>query len=124
MNGADVLLYVNGDVVGSQTNVKFDEKTAEIDMSSKDGRAKRVIAGRYSATVTLDALYLASDTAYGALKSAMRDGTLVTIVRQDEETTHEEADAVVTSLSEAAPDQDAVKVSVDLAIDGEWAQGS
>ncbi len=124
MNGTDVLVLVEGVAVGSQRDATFDETNAEIDMSSKDGREQRVIAGRYSAKVTLDALYVPSDAAYAMLKAAMRNGTLVQINRQEEGTILESAMAVVTSLSEKAPDQDAAVVSVGLTIDGGWESGS
>jgi len=124
MNGADILIWIDGNMVGSQRDVTIDETTAEIDMSSKDARERRVIAGRYSANISLDALYVPSDTAYTALKAAMRDGTLVEVVRIEEGSVLESANAVVTSLSEKGPDQDAATVSIGLAIDGAWVTGS
>lgn len=124
MNGADVLLLVDGVAVGSQRGVKFDESTAETDVSSKDSRATRVIAGRYKANVTLDALYVPDDASYQALKTAMRDGTLIQINRQEENTILESANALVTSISEDGPDQDAATISISLTIDGEWESGS
>ena len=124
MNGADILIWIEGNMVGSQRDVTIDETTAEIDMSSKDARERRVIAGRYSANISLDALYVPSDTAYIALKAAMRDGTLVEVVRIEEGSVLESANAVVTSLSEKGPDQDAATVSIGLAIDGAWVTGS
>lgn len=120
MNGADVLVLIEGTLVGSQRDVSFEETSESIDTSSKDSRARRVIPGRYSATMSLDALYVPDDTAYLALKAAMRDGTLVTVRRQEEGSALEEAEAVVTSLSEEGPDQDAATVSVSFDIDGEW----
>lgn len=128
INGADVLLLVNtGTVelptwtaVGSQRDVTFEESTEEIDVSSKDAREKRVLAGRYSSSVTLDALFIPTDTAYTELKDAMRNGDLVQVVRQYDETNVEKASAVVTSLSETFPDQDGATVSVSLTIDGAW----
>ena len=124
MNGADILIWIDGNMVGSQRDVTIDETTAEIDMSSKDARERRVIAGRYSANLSLDALYVPSDTAYAALKAAMRAGTLVEVVRIEEGSVLESANAVVTSLSEKGPDQDAATVSIGLAIDGAWVTGS
>src|SRR5690606_2697817 len=44
--------------VASQRDVTFDENTAEINMSSKDTRAAKVDAGRYSASCTLESLYV------------------------------------------------------------------
>jgi len=124
MNGADVLVLVEGDLVGSQRDVTFDETTESIDMSSKDSRARRVEPGRYSATVSLDGLYVPDDEAYERLKSAMRVGTKVQLMRQEEGVILESAMAVVTSLSEAAPDEEGCTVSSSYDIDGEWLEGS
>lgn len=124
MNGSDVLLLVEGVAVGSQRDVTFEETTAEIDMSSKDSRAFRVIGGRYKSTVTLDALYVPDDASYVALKAAMRAGTLIQINRQEDDAILESANALVTSISEAAPDQDGATISVGLTIDDEWESGS
>ncbi len=130
MNGADVLLYVNTGTevspvltaVGSQRDVSFEETTEIVDVSSKDSRSKRVIGGRYGASVTLDALYVPDDAAYLALKGAMRSGELILIRRQEEGSNIEEADALITSLSETGPDQDAATVSISLTIDGDWSE--
>ena len=124
MNGADVLVMIDGEFVGSQRDVTFEETTESIDFSSKDSRAQRVEPGRYSASVSLDALYVPSDTAYQSLKDAMRNGVKVQLIRVQESATLESCDAVVTSLSEAAPDQDAVTVSASFDVDGEWTSGS
>jgi len=130
MNGADVLLLVNTgtaavpvyEAVGSQRDVTFDEATDEIDVSSKDSRAKRVLPGRYSASLSLDALYVPTNDAYLALRSAMRDGDLILVARQEEEVTTETANALITSLSETFPDAGEGTISIGLTIDGEWAE--
>ncbi len=124
MNGTDILLLVDNTAVGSQRDVSFDETTAEIDMSSKDSRAFRTIAGRYKATVSLDAVYVPDDACYLLLKAAMRNGTLIQVIREEEGEVLESAAALVTSLSEKGPDQDAATVAVGLTIDGEWTSGS
>ena len=130
MNGTDVLLLVNTgtpsvpsyEAVGSQRDVTFDETTEEIDVSSKDGRAKRVLAGRYGSTVSLDALYVPTDDAYLALRDAMRDGDLILVALENDGVTEETADALVTSLSRNFPDQAEGTVSISLTIDGEWTE--
>ena len=130
MNGTDILLLVNTGTalvpvyvaVGSQRDATFGETNEAIDMSSKDSRAKRVLAGRYTAEITMEALYVPSDTAFLALKDAMRNGTLIKVVREESGVSIEEVNAVVTDLSQAAPDQDAATVSIGLAIDGEWVE--
>ena len=124
MNGSDVLLLVDGVPVGSQRGVTFEETTAEIDVSSKDSRATCVLGGRYGATVELDALYVPNDASYQALKTAMRAGTLIQVNRQEDGAILESADALVTSISETAPDQEGATISVSLRIDGEWESGS
>lgn len=123
-NGTAVLVMIDGDVIGSQRNVTFNETTAEVDTSSKDQREMTVIAGRYAATVELDALYVPDDNGYERLKAAMRNGSLITVIREEEGQVLESAGALVTSLSEAAPDQDAATVSVSLRISGAWVSGS
>ncbi len=130
MNGTDILLLVNTGTplapvyvaVGSQRDATFGETNEAIDMSSKDSRAKRVLAGRYTAEITMEALYVPSDASYQALKDALRNGTLIKVVREELGVSIEEVNAVVTDLSQAAPDQDAATVSIGLAIDGEWVE--
>ncbi len=129
-NGSDVLLLVNTGTeqapvytaVGSQRDVSFEETSEPIDASSKTSRAGRFLAGRYGATVSLEHLYVSSDAGYLALKAAVRNGTLIKIRRSDDSVAVEEANALVTSMSDAAPDQDVEVVSVELTIDGEWTE--
>jgi len=122
MNGTDILVLIEGVVVGSQRDVTFDETTDEIDVSSKDNRAMRVLPGRYSSKVTFDALYVPGDTAYNSLKDAMRLGTFVTVRRQESGAALEDAEAIVTGLSDAGPDQAEATVAINLTIDGNWAE--
>ena len=130
MNGTDILLLVNTgteavpayEAVGSQRDVTFDEATAEIDVSSKDSRSTRVLAGRYKATLSLDALYVPTDEAYLALKAAMRDGDLILVARQESDVTTETANALITSLSEKGPDQGEATVSISMTIDDVWTE--
>jgi hypothetical protein len=124
MNGTDVLLLVDTVLLGSQRNLSRDENTAEIDVSSKDGRAGRVLPGRYGSSLTLDALYVPSETAYLALQAANRNGTFVTVVLMEAGLVTESAQAIVTALTETWPDQDAAVISVSLTVDGDWISGS
>jgi len=130
MNGTDVLLLVNTgtealpvyEAVGSQRDVTFEEATEEIDVSSKDGRAKRVLPGRYSSSLSLDSLYVPTNDDYQALKNAMRDGELILVAKQVEGVTTETANALVATMSEAFPDQGEATISVSLTVDGEWTE--
>lgn len=121
-NGTDILVLIEGHVVGSQRDASFDEKTESIDASSKLSRAKRVLPGRYSGTVSLEALYIPSDAAYQDLIAAMRNGTFVTVRRQEYGSAVEEAEAIVTGLKTGAPDQDVSIVSAELEIDDQWVE--
>ena len=124
MNGTDILIMIDGNVVGSQRDVSLDENTDEIDVSSKEQREKRVLAGRYSASISLDALYVPDDAAYLALVAANRNGTAVEVICEEDGVALENADAIVTHVGKKGPDQGEAVISVDLTIDGAWAAGS
>ena len=129
VNGADTILLVENPqgsgtyvAVGSQRDVTFNETTEPIDGSSKtDGRATRNLPGRYSASVDLDALFVPNDAAHALLKQANRLGFLVKIRRRFVGNDQEEAEAVITNMSDTHPDQDAATVAITLSVDGVWA---
>jgi TP901-1 family phage major tail protein len=130
VNGTDVLLYVNTGTqqspsyaaVGSQRNMSVEETNESIDVSSKNSRARRVIAGRYESTLSLDALYVPSDAAFLALRTAMRAGDLILVQQYEEAVGTWQASANITSMSGEYPDQDAATIAIDLDIDGEWVE--
>lgn len=127
-NGTDLLILANTgtaqspayEAVGSQRDATIDETTDVIDYSSKNQRERRVGPGRYSSSISLDALYVPDDSAYAALKSAMRDGTKILVAREEESVVLETVEAVVGSLSQTFPDQGEATVSITLEIDGAW----
>lgn len=128
LNGADVLLYANTGtpgvpvwtVVGSQRDVTISEDTAVIDGSSKDGRQARVQAGRYSSTLSLDAVYVPGDAAFAALKSNFRAGTLIKVRIRESGVDKEEGNMLITSLERNHPDQEESTVSIDMQLDGSY----
>jgi len=128
MNGADVLILVNTgtplipnyEAVGSQRDCTIVENTANRDSSSKDSRAQRVDPGRYSSTITLEALYIPTDNGYEALLAAMRDGEKILIRVEQEGTEIEEADAVINTLTKNHPDQETSTFTADFTVDGFW----
>lgn len=128
INGTDIILLVNTGTpetpqytaVGHQRDVTFEETNDEIDVSSKESRAARVIAGRYGSSITLDALYVPDDSAYLALRSALRDGELILVAREEDEEVLETAPALITSMSGSFPDQGEATISISLTIDGKW----
>lgn len=128
MNGTDLLVLVNTgtpqtpvyEAVGSQRDATIEETSDTIDVSSKDSRAQRVLAGRYSSSVSLDALYVPTDAAYQALKAANRNGDLILIARQEVGVVTEIVTAKVDSMSEAFPDQGEATISISMTVDGWW----
>lgn len=130
MNGTDVVLLVNTgtellpvyEVVGSQRDVTFELTTAEIDVSSKDSRTTRVIGGRDKQTLSLEGLYVPTNDAYLALEAAREDGELILVAKQVDGVTVATAHALITSLSQNFPDQDAATVSISMTIDDTWTE--
>ena len=128
MNGTDVVLLVNTgteltpvyEVVGSQRDVTFELTTAEIDVSSKDARTTRVIGGRDKQTLSLEGLYVPTNDAYLALEAAREDGELILVAKQVDGVTVATASALITSLSQNFPDQEAATVSISMTIDDTW----
>lgn len=129
-NGTDLLLLANTgtpsvptyEVVGCQRDASIDETNAVIDYSCKDQREQRSGAGRYSSTISLDALYVPSDTAYAALKAALRAGDLILVAREEEGVVTETADVVIDSMSQSFPDQGEATISISMTLDGAWVE--
>lgn len=130
LNGTDVLLLVNTGTddtptytaVGSQRGVTFDQSTDEIDVSSKNSRAFRVIGGRTKYTLSLDALYVPNATCYQALRLASDNGDLIKVRREEDSVATYQAEALITSMSEEFPDQGASTIAIEMTIDNGWTE--
>lgn len=128
MNGSDFLVLANTgtpvapvyEVVGSQRDATVEETNEVIDVSSKDGRARRILPGRYGSTLSLDALYVPTDAAFLALQAAQRAGELIIVARQESGVVTELASANIDSMSESFPDQGEATISISMTVDGEW----
>lgn len=126
MNGTDIIISVESgtpgtyNVVGSQRDVTWTENTEVIDESSKTSRKAVFTAGRYNATMELDALYVPSDAAYVILLAAMRDGDAVRVERSESGTDIENIGAIVTSIQRNGPDQGEATCSISLQLTGDW----
>ena len=121
ISGTQVTLKVGGTAVGSQSNVTFTESIDPIDVSSKEARARKLIGGRYSSSVSLDSLYVPDDTALATLKTAIRSDGAVTLIRTIDGASFETADGIATGLTEAFPDQAPATLAVTVEITGSWA---
>ena len=130
MNGTALLLLANTgtpgtptyEVVGSQRDATIDEADAGVDVSSKESRAARVLPGRYSSKVSMDELYVPTDAAYLALRSALRDGELILVAREEAGVVTETANVKIDSLSGKFPDQGEAAVSISMTVDGFWTE--
>jgi hypothetical protein len=128
VNGTDFLVYVDDGtgpiLVGSQRNATVDESNEEIDLSSKNQREAVVDSGRYSATLSLEALYVPTDAGYQALVDAIRNATPVTVVAEENGVYTESAQEIGPSLSREYPDQGEATISCELKISGAWMSGT
>lgn len=130
MNGTDVLLLANTGTpsvpaytaVGSQRDATIEESNETIDVSSKDSRNQRILPGRYSSTLSLDALYVPDDDAYLALKTAQRAGELILVAKEVDGTVTETANANIDTISESFPDQGEATISISMTIDDGWTE--
>lgn len=128
MSGTNLLLLANTgtaetpvyEAVGSQRDATIEESSDTIDISNKSSRAQRVLPGRFSGSISLDALYVPNDAAYLALRKANRDGELILVARELEGVVQEIVSAKIDSISETFPDQSEATISVSLTIDGFW----
>jgi hypothetical protein len=127
-NGTNLLILANTGTtespvytaVGSQRDASIDEASATIDYSSKESRNQRVGHGRYSGSISLDALYVPNDAAYQALRNSLRNGTMILVAREEEDQVMETVLAKMDSLSETFPDQGEATVSMSMTIDDQW----
>lgn len=131
INGAQLILQVNGANVAFQRDVSFDGKNKLIDTSNKlSGRRATYLVGRQDEDIKLDYLF-SDDASYTAVQTAFRDGDTITVAKFITDDTNpselssftliETADAVITDLSEKFKDQDAAMATVGIKISGNWA---
>lgn len=130
LNGSDILVLINTgteespmfEPAGCQRDGTMEEGSAVIDVSCKGNRARRVLAGRYTSTISLDGLYIPGDSAFDAMRQANRNGELVLLAREESGVVVETAYAVISSMSQSFPDQDAAVISASFEIDGMWTE--
>ena len=131
INGNAVLVEIDGTVVGSQTGVTFSESRDTIDKTSKaNAGTTALIKGKYSSTCSMNALYVDSDTAFTAVRAAVRSGAQVLLMRQEPQGSGgTDADvavdwykctALVTSISEDFPQDGVGTCSAEFAVNGAW----
>ena len=124
MNGTDFLILADSDGMGaylpvaSQREAQISETNQVRDLSTKSARERKVAAGRYEATVEFSGLYVPTDAAFVALRTAMRAGTPIRLRMSQNGTDVEEATAVITDMTRDFPDQEEATIALQAAIDG------
>lgn len=124
MNGTDIVILADVDglgtftVLGSQRDAQISESNQLRDLSEKTQRERLVAAGRYEASVQFGGLYVPTDTAYIALRDAMRAGTPIKLRMSQQGTDVEEATAIITDMTRDFPDQEEATIALEAALDG------
>lgn len=116
-----VLITSTDTVIGSQTTFNSEERRNAIDYSSKDSLNRRVLGGRYSGTVTLDAVYVPADTAQNQVRDDIRAGNLHKITIAEDGADDVDVQALPVSYSFQADDDDVAVLSISYEIDDQWA---
>lgn len=122
LDGASVLVLVNvGDElnpewvpVAEQTGLTREVSRNMIDVSHKNEPHTRWLYGKQDGTVTLESLYVPGDAAMQAIRKALHDGVTVILRRSENGVDVEEAEALVQTISDEWPDNDASTVAVDF----------
>jgi hypothetical protein len=86
-NGTNITVLVTTDggttfaAIGSETNAVFSQTTEYIDVSTKESRKRAGLPGKYSASVTVDNMYVEGSANVALLETASRNGTTIAIQR-------------------------------------------
>lgn len=118
--GDDILIYADSVSVGGQTGASIARNQNIVDVSSKDDLDRRVLPARRSSTVTLDALYVETDTGLDALRDAVEDGDSVSIKMYNDGVLKRTATGYVASVNEDFPSNAPCTVSITIEIDNNW----
>lgn len=135
-NGAIVVLKIDilgtgGEdfqLIGGQGSLSISESTDEIDVSDKlSGRLGERVAGRASASVSVDLNFRRDDVAQSYLKTKYRDRELVEVMVFDRDdadvitgTNIEKASGLIVTLDEEHPDQDVSTMSLEINLNNDW----
>lgn len=129
INGYDVGLYIEHPaasgtfiLIAGQRDVTIGATRSEIDVSSKDQPEERVLPGRLTQEITLDQLYIPTDSSFTRFVNAIRNSEQLVIQLYDRDggAAIEEATVTVLEHSLTAPDQEAAVMSARMKVDGAW----
>jgi TP901-1 family phage major tail protein len=106
--------------VAEQTNLSRESSRNLIEASSKDSDHTKWIYGKKDDTVELEALYVPNDAAMQALRNAQENKEIVVLRRTEDGTAVEQAEALVSTISDEFPDNDVSTVSVEFQLNTSW----
>lgn len=127
-NGTDYLLYINTGTVGSpvwtaagsQKNLTIGKTADILDASHKADTWEVALQGRRHSTVDLDALFVPTDAALVALQAAFNAQLPILIRKYFQGNAVEQADSVISDLTENLPDNEISTVRISLRVTGGW----
>lgn len=131
INGSDVILYVDVGTaedpdwqpVACQRGLSISEQANMINVSCKGSEIEQNVYGRITGTITLDAVIVESPQGLEFLRGAMWDKKEVIIRRAkkaDKDEYAEDAFALIESVEQNYPEEDASTFSVSLRINSKW----
>lgn len=126
VNGNDIFISVDGDVIGCTTSSGFESTREVIDATCKDNNgARNVLLGALSATLPFDGLWNpASGYSVEDLLNLNKDGTLVEVKFGVTDTLVITANARLSTISLTGSVNSAATYSGTFEVDGEWDLGT
>lgn len=106
--------------VAAQTGLTRETTREMIDSSNKDHDHMRFIYGKQGDTLSLEGLFVPTDTAYAAIRDAIENKAQVVFRRSFDGTEVEEATGLIETLSEEFPDNDVAVYTADAMLDTAW----
>lgn len=117
IDGAEIKIKVDGDVLAQQTGATHDDSRNMIDAAHKDKDHANPIYGKEDGSVSLDFLVQPdanSTPAVDALDTALKNKNELTIVIEENGTELGSATALIENVSREYPDDDTATASADL----------
>jgi predicted secreted protein len=124
VNGNDVGLYVNNQLIGCLTGCDFSSSNEEIDVTCKDNNgARQVLAGGNTSSFTFDGNFNPASTyGFSDLVTIHKNKTLVGIKQAYSTSQSVYAYAYLNELSWSGPLNAASTFSGTFSVTGEWSE--
>ena len=116
IRGLEILIYVDGKVVGGQRGASLSMSADELDITDKNTVGyKKFLVGLKEWSISCDGLVVAGEAGYDALFDAFIKGNIVTVqFKKEDGSFGYEGDMVVSSMDFDAQYDDALTYSCEL----------